>query len=157
MSAAPSRFWWRTAAGILRTAPREHLEALRGDVGYGLRMIRRRPLFTLTAVLSLAIGIGATTTVVAVFSAIFVRTIPGVERSEHRINVKLKKAYEETFLLTSYPNYEDLRDENQVLAELAAFHGFSLSMGVEARAEPTVTTAQLVSWTWERRRRRSRG
>ena len=144
----PLRFWWRTATGILRTAPREHLDTLRGDIRYGLRTMRRRPLFTLTAVLSLAIGIGATTTVVAVFNAIFVRSIPGVERSEHLINVKPKKTHEETFLLTSYPNFVDLRDGSQALSDLAGFHGFALSLGVEANAEPEVMSAQLVTWNY---------
>src|SRR5215207_4390927 len=50
--------WVRTVADILATAPGEHLDMLRKDVGYGLRTMRRNWGFTLVAVLALALGVG---------------------------------------------------------------------------------------------------
>jgi hypothetical protein len=48
------------------------------DVPYAVRLIRRWPLFAATAILSVAIGIGANTAIVAVASAMLLRPLPGI-------------------------------------------------------------------------------
>ena len=48
------------------------------DIRYGFRLLRQSPLFTLTAALSLAIGIGANTTIFSVASGLLLRPQPGV-------------------------------------------------------------------------------
>ena len=146
----PVRFWIRTVLGMLRSAPREHLDALRIDVRYALRMMRRRPLFTATAAASLAIGIGATATVVAVFSAAFLRPIPGVESSDRRVNGKVTSQHEESFDFLSYPNYQELRAGGGALADLAGFNGTSLSLGLHPGAEPEQIAAQVVTASYFR-------
>src|SRR5713226_9154013 len=49
------RLWRDTLRGVLTTAPREHLDVLRGDVVYALRTLRRHTRFTVVAALALAI------------------------------------------------------------------------------------------------------
>ncbi len=139
------RFWWRAVTGVLRTAPREHLDDLMLDLRYAVRLMRKRPLFTLTAALSLAIGIGATTTVTAIFNAIFLRPIPGIERPDELINVQAKTRVQEGFELVSYPNYTDLRDGSTPVADLAGFHGISFSLGLAPGSEPELVPGQFLT------------
>jgi putative ABC transport system permease protein len=58
--------WLRTFVDALRRAPREHLDILRRDAGYALRLFRRRPGMTASALLTLTIGIGLTAAVFSV-------------------------------------------------------------------------------------------
>src|SRR5712692_3149822 len=73
---AALRLWWDTIRGIVTTAPREHLDLLRGDVRYALRNLRRNPAFTIVAVLALAVGIGANTAVFTIVDGALIQGLP---------------------------------------------------------------------------------
>src|SRR5687768_14789509 len=62
------RLWTGTLVDLLHRAPREHLDVFWRDAVHALRVMRRHPAATLTAMLSLAIGIGLNT---AVFSVVY--------------------------------------------------------------------------------------
>src|ERR1051326_4915866 len=62
--------WGRTIAGFARTAPREHAHILARDALYGLRLMRRHLGTTTVAVLTIAIGVGANTVMLAVVRSV---------------------------------------------------------------------------------------
>lgn len=100
------------------------------DLRYGLRMLGKNPAFTAVAVLTLAVGIGASTTVFSWIDAVLLRPLPGVEKPNELVAFE-NFAPDGTFLTTSYPDYRDYRDNLHTLAGLAASQIEPLSIGSE--------------------------
>jgi putative ABC transport system permease protein len=70
------KLWIRTAADLLRRAPREHLDVLWRDSTYAVRILLRHPAWAATAVISLAVGIGLNSAVFSVVSGVLWRDLP---------------------------------------------------------------------------------
>lgn len=69
------RFWLRTAKDFARTAPRQHWDVLRQDLRVGGRLLARNPGFAATAILTLALGIGGSTSIFSVVYAVVLRPL----------------------------------------------------------------------------------
>ncbi|MDP8980815.1 MAG: ABC transporter permease [Acidobacteriota bacterium] len=120
--------------GLLKEGIREmwgwgSLERLGRDVRYGWRTLRKSPLFTTMAVLSLALGIGANATIFSVINAILLRPLPGVERGSELVSLNQSMGGKNALPLFSYPNYRDFRDQNSVLTGLACIGFVPASIG----------------------------
>jgi len=91
------------------------LETMLQDVRYALRVLRNSPGFTIAAVLTLALAIGANAVVFGVLNALILRpmNLPQ-EESLYAIDHRDGTGFE------SYPNYLDLRDRNRSFEDLAA-------------------------------------
>ena len=70
------RLWLRTVAGILAIAPAQHLSVLAQDLSYAGRSLARTPIFTATAVLALALGIGGMCAVITLVDQVVLRRLP---------------------------------------------------------------------------------
>jgi predicted permease len=107
------------------------LEALARDIRYGVRQLRRSPGFALTAILTLALGIGANVVVFGVLNALILRPInvPGAERL---FEIEQKEAGN---LTQSYPDYLDYRARNSSFSDMAIFRidDASLTTGGSSR------------------------
>jgi predicted permease len=107
------------------------MDTLLQDIRYALRMLRKSPGFTLVAILTLALGIGANTTIFTVVNAVLLRPLP-VKDPEQLVAVLGTDARNSTkqqqFLPISHPNYLDLRDKNEVLSGLASLTGAPVSL-----------------------------
>jgi predicted permease len=95
-------------------------DELRGDVSYALRLLRRSPAFTLVALLSLGLGIGANTAIFSLIDTVLVKTLP-VEDPERLFFVDNSGGKSGGSSGPPYPCFERLRDHNRFLSGIAAF------------------------------------
>ena len=86
------------------------------DLRYALRMLRRTPLFTAVALITLAIAIGANTAVFTFIDNVLVHSVP-VQDPARLGALNWGKASN-----VSYLNYLDLKNRNTVFSELVAYH-----------------------------------
>ncbi|HKD50185.1 MAG TPA: ABC transporter permease [Candidatus Acidoferrum sp.] len=98
-----------------------YLESLWQDLRFGVRMLRKGPRFTATAVVALAIGIGVNTAVFTAFDAVALRPRP-VEDPDHLV-VVYRTAQGESYGAFSYPDYIYYRDHTKTLSDLAMWSG----------------------------------
>ncbi|MGH9861205.1 MAG: ABC transporter permease, partial [Candidatus Acidiferrales bacterium] len=105
------------------------LDQLAQDVRYGLRQLRRTPGFTIVAVLTLALGIGANTAIFSTVNAVMFRPLP-VQSPGEIVSFK-NTAGTGMFDAFSYPNYRDVRDQNDVFSDLIAYDFVPVGMSYE--------------------------
>ncbi|MDQ3417418.1 MAG: ABC transporter permease [Acidobacteriota bacterium] len=106
------------------------------DARFALRLLRKSPLFTVIAALSLAIGIGANATIFSAASAMLLRPMPGLANPERLVDVG-RVTRGEGFDSVSYPNYADLRDRTTSFSGLYAYElePTPMSLGADGGAE----------------------
>ena len=91
------------------------------DLRYGTRVLRRNPLFALTAALSIAIGVGATTTIFTIANALLLRAAPGVAEPGRLVDVVPATRGHFGITLSPYGVYEDIRARVTTLEDVYAY------------------------------------
>jgi putative ABC transport system permease protein len=112
------------------------------DLRYALRQLRKNPGFTLVAVLTLALGIGANTAIFSVTDAVLLNPLPFRDPARLvRLNPTAPGRHDDVGV--SYPTFLDWRSRNHVLEGLSAFRidDFTLT----GRGEPAQLIAGVVS------------
>ncbi len=133
------------------------LEDLRRDVRYSLRLLVKSPAFTLVALLTLALGIGANTAIFSLLDAVLLRSLAIKEPQKlvlfgHGLNGGLTDAFpDDSSDLFSYPFYQDVRQQNDVFTNVGAL--LSMTWTVHGTfgssdAEPKRMDVQLVSGSY---------
>src|SRR5918995_755286 len=121
------------------------LERAWQDVRYGCRMLRSNPGFTLVAVGSLAIGIGANCAAFSWADALLLRPLT-VARPSEVVTVGSTMSVEGFSRLgASYREYIDLRDRSTSFDGLVAFTSVTSGLAVTREALPELTLGLLVS------------
>jgi predicted permease len=104
------------------------------DLRYALRMLRKKPGFTLVAVLTLALGIGANAAIFSLTDAVLLRSLP-VKAPDQLTTIASydPTSDRETNTSFSYPMYQDLRDKNEVFSGVLARGGAQMNISYEGR------------------------
>jgi predicted permease len=124
------------------------LEQIGQDLRYGFRALRKSPLFTTVAVLTLAFGIGANTAMFSLLDQVVLRLLP-VRHPEQLVIVReTGNHYGNTFgpNTISWPMFEDLRDNNQAFSGMFCRFPATVTIGYGDRAAQI--SAELVSGSY---------
>jgi putative ABC transport system permease protein len=121
-----------------------------GDLRYAWRQLWKSPGFAVTAVVTLALGIGATTAIFTLFDQVLLRVLP-VERPGELVRMEWHGSFSGSMSAFgggignyySYPMYKDLRDRNQVFSGVLA--AMKTSVGVSWHNQAEDEHAEIVS------------
>ncbi len=122
----------------------EQWTRLRQDLGYALRQMMKAPAFTLIAILTLALGIGATTAIFSVLDAVVLSPLPYPEPD--RLMYLWETNPQTDHFSVSDPNYIDWREANRSFADMAAIRFATPSLvgdGEPVRLTAAAVTASL--------------
>ena len=133
------RLWLDVIRDLVSTAPREHVAILWQDVGYALRALRRAPVFAVSAVLTLALGMSAMAGMFAVVNAMMFRPL-AVDHPEQLISISNQAGLGH---YVSYKDFQDYRAETSVLSDAIGYVPRIASLNVSGSAERI--TIQLVT------------
>ncbi len=119
-----------------------------GDLRYAFRSLRKAPVFTAVAILSLALGIGANTAIFTLLDQILLRLLPVKDAKELTLLTMRGRHYGSNWggNAISYPMYRDFQDRNQVFSGM--FCRFSRSVSLTFDGHTELTQAELVSGTY---------
>jgi putative ABC transport system permease protein len=120
------------------------IEGLWGDLIYAVRQLRKNPAYALTAILTLALGIGTTTAVFSLVNAVLLRPLPFPEpdrlmwlsQQDHSLPGVAAEAL-------SYPDYFDWRAQNHTFTGIASYAGSGVVL--QTRGESRRLESQTVS------------
>ena len=140
-------FWSGVMADALVRAPGEHMRMLLRDLRYAARALRRSPMYTLVAIATLALGIGANTAIFSVVHAVALQSLPFADPA------RLVRLWEKNDKLripqfsVSVPNYVSWRDRAQSFEQLGAWRSSSATLttgGEPQRVSRLEATANLL-------------
>jgi putative ABC transport system permease protein len=126
------------------------IDSLFQDVRYAIRQLRKSPGFAATAIITLALSIGANTAIYSVFDQVLLRSLP-VQDPQRLVVLEYKGAHTGSTndhggpqgAYFSYPMYKDLRDRNTVFDGLIASD--VAQVGVQWHNQPELVNAEMVT------------
>ena len=117
------------------------LHSVLSDCRYGLRQLRKNPGSTAVAILTLALGIGATTAIFSVVYGVLLRPLP--YSNSNRIMAIFEVTSKGRPSRLADPNFDDFRDQNHSFQAIAKYNNYVVS--VSGASQPTRTAIAHVS------------
>ncbi|MDB4909045.1 MAG: permease [Gemmatimonadetes bacterium] len=97
------------------------LQSILQDLSFATRIIRKNPLFTGVAVLVIALGTGAVSTIFSIANAVVLQPVPGVTHANELVNIERMHGDGSGSLSASYPYYEQLSQRSRSMSGIAAW------------------------------------
>jgi predicted permease len=104
------------------------------DLRYSLRILRKSPGFALVAILTIAIGIGASTTIFSWIRDVLLNPLPGAGAPERVVALETLTT-DGSWVPTSYPDFRDLRNSCKLVESMSAAQPMALAVGSEQSVE----------------------
>ena len=111
------------------------MNRLMADLGYAFRQLRRALGFALTAVLTLALGITANSTILSWISATLFNPIPGAKQIDNMLTIQRGERSEHPSPPFSYPDFVDVRENNKSFSGMLGYHDDYISITGSAKPE----------------------
>jgi macrolide transport system ATP-binding/permease protein len=109
------------------------LESFLNDIRFSLRWLRKSPGFTLVAVASLAIGIGFNTALFTITDALLFKPLP-VAAPDRLVDIFTSASGFGPFSTSSYPDYLELRAQNEVFEDIAGYSPMFAALNLDNRS-----------------------
>ena len=137
--------WASVSFEIFPNAVAVHADALRQDLRWTLRVLRQSPGFTVTAVVAIALGVGANTAAFALLDHALLRPLPFADpdRLVTLHDTQLKQGVARN--LTSPPNFFDWRTMSRSFDALGAYVAAPIAVNLSGRGEPVRLDSTLIS------------
>src|SRR5579864_3146316 len=121
---------------------------LKQDLAYTLRTLRRSPRFSLVAIVTLALGIGATTAIFSVVEAVLLKPLPFADQDRLTVLMERPKKLNVDTVELSLPNFNDWRDQNHVFSRMAALTSNNYGLNLTGLRQPVHVESAPVSHTF---------
>ena len=123
------------------------MENLRQDFLFGVRLLAKSPGLTLTSVLALALGIGATSAIFSVLNTVILQPLAFRDPSRLVTIWESDPRRGSAEIEVSYGSYLEWRKQNQVFDDLAIVSSVNLDMPLTGGAEPQQVESTIASHT----------
>jgi predicted permease len=110
------------------------MNSLFQDLLYAVRLLRKSPGFSLVAILTLALGIGANSTIFSWINSTVLNPIPGVQHASQYVEFTTGSGHGNDNAI-SYPDFVDLRDQNRSLSSLLAASPTAMSLTAKGKPQ----------------------
>jgi putative ABC transport system permease protein len=120
------------------------METLVQDIRYGIRMLLKSPALSIVATVALALGIGANTAIFSVVNGVLLRPLPFPNPDALMAVFETDQQRGQMRGSYSYPNFFDLREQNNVFEKIAAYH--SSDYILTGSGDATRLQGAVVTW-----------
>jgi predicted permease len=115
------------------------VETTRQDLRFAVRSLVARPAFSLVAVATIALGVGANTAIFSLVNAVVLRGVPGVEDTEGL--VEINRSFDGGLMDVSYPVFREIRERADGLRGVAGFDLEPVSVGSTGDPQATLSAS----------------